>query len=572
MSHTIPCPRVRVGEPFDAARDCGTCWHWHHSPEHRRIMGGDPKDVVPVRRSLPIARPPCRHEGPVVEPCKTCPATAEERHVRLCFHPSGSRDKCTRAHPLSTLQRCDQCSEREDPEPPPAVTLPPATPVGRRHLVYHLLPVSGNGVWQEGVNQLRLRWPLFTGRKIIAVATGGPVRMQTGNGHGQALPLDPPDVVRRYLPPDAEVIEVANDPGQWELVSWGHLWKSILAGAADADAVLYAHAKGVTRSTAISAARYEGTPQHWARTLYTLSLDHWPEVEKEFARGCPMVGAMKKHGPFFNGHATPGMSDSQWHYSGNFWWVRAGAMKAFLRTPVPECAWGTEAWPGIVCPLEEAGNVGPEVPNSDSYDVGWWNTVMVPAMARWTADHPVTPLTPTFALKQKPAGSVRLSVIVATQGRPSLARTLASITPQLLHGDELLVERDDSGDWGAAARTRAIAKASGDHLIFLDDDDVWTPDALQTVRSALAANPGRPHLFQMRYSGGRVLWDRQEIADGVVSTVQFVCPNDPFKFGVWTTRYQGDYDFIRTTCDHYPAGPVWVPKVICEVRPDHPNG
>ena len=95
-----------------------------------------------------------------------------------------------------------------------------------------------------------------------------------------------------------------------------------------------------------------------------------------------------------------------------------------------------------------------------------------------------------------------LSVIVASSGRPTLQATLCSIAPQLEPGDELLVDVNADGDWGHRARNRMVTKATGDWLMFMDDDDEYVPGAFQTVRDTVALNPGRPHLFCMETGRG----------------------------------------------------------------------
>jgi len=522
-----------------------------HGPTFRR--GTD--CPLCYRRAYPDGPPsqqsagPCRHRGEELTAARAIELGLEPRRLWAeCGHPE---------RPLGPyVCPCAGCG--------PGCRGYQQAPqwLGRRHLVYHVLPVAGNGVWQRGADQLRLRWGLFTGRKVVAVATGESVQLQAPDG--RTVPLDTVEAVRRRLPADAEVLAVPNDPGRWELSSWPLLWSAVLDGADPADVVLYAHAKGVTRPTRISLDRYVGTPQLWAEALYRLALDHWPAVEAEFLRGRAVVGPLLKPGYGFAGR--PGLERSAWHFSGNFWWAKVGGFR-WPRIPVPVDPWGTEAWVGMAYAQHEAGQVGPVLPNYDPYSAEWWNHTMVPALAEWSAAEPAR--TPTTAPSAQRAGRTRLSIVVATQGRPTLGRTLASITSQIEHGDELIVERDSSGDWGCAARTRGIARASGDYLLLMDDDDAYTPGAFAAIRRAVADAPGRPHMFRMAYADGRLLWDRQDLAVGNVSTQMFVAPLDPFRLGAWTTRYEGDFDFISTTLANYPAGAlVWSDQVVARIRPE----
>src|ERR1019366_6528599 len=152
---------------------------------------------------------------------------------------------------------------------------------------------------------------------------------------------------------------------------------------------------------------------------------------------------------------------------------------------------------------------------------------------------------------------MKLSIIVPTQGRASLTQTLASITAQMLPGDELIVVRDDSGDWGHTSRNKAMRQATGNYLLFMDDDDRYVDGAFAVVRAALAEHPDQPHLFAMHRhhhepKEDAVLPRTQDVTVGNVSTQMIVVPNDHGKLGTWGSRYEGDFDFIASTLALYP--------------------
>lgn len=300
----------------------------------------------------PRVRLPCIHEGPVVEACKTC-GGAEDRHVRACLHPdpSADRDTCTRAFVSDRVQACSACPDYAPQS------------VGKRHLVYHVLPVGGNGTWRRGIDQLRGRWGLFTGTKTVAVVTGPG--------------LDPPADVRDYLPPGCDVVVVENDPNLREVVTWVPLWDRVLSAAADEDAVFYAHAKAVTRPVD------PGNSCHWWASLaYSVHLDHWPLVESQLG-GYPITGAFKKVGPGFG-------SAGDWHYSGSFFWARAGDFRNRPWRAVDRAWWGTEAWPGRAYAVSEAGCLflSGTVPSLDMYSPPFWETVVRPRYAEWLKLNP----------------------------------------------------------------------------------------------------------------------------------------------------------------------------------------
>lgn len=172
--------------------------------------------------------------------------------------------------------------------------------------------------------------------------------------------------------------------------------------------------------------------------------------------------------------------------------------------------------------------------------------------------------------KVKPLPPVRLSIVVATTGRDTLARTLRTVAEQGRPGDELIVEFDDTGDMAATPRTTGMRKAAGTHLLFMDDDDIYVPGALDIVRDRCAQFPGRCLMFTMTSGdngGWRLPDDSHEVRPGNVSTCMFVCPNDPDKLGRWGPRREGDYEFIASTVAHYGGKPVWLDAHIAARRP-----
>ena len=182
---------------------------------------------------------------------------------------------------------------------------------------------------------------------------------------------------------------------------------------------------------------------------------------------------------------------------------------------------------------------------------------------------------------------MRLSVITPTIGRASLRDTLASVAPQLRRGDEHIIIGDGvqpdaramcaefvvsyqdgplSRSWGTAQRDYAISVAAGDWLLFCDDDDVMTPDALETVRAVVVDNPGKPHIFRMRRSlYGDELWADREIREGNVGTPMIVTPRFP-DLPKWVDTYHAytaDHRFAKRITDAH--GVVWRSEVICLV-------
>jgi hypothetical protein len=186
----------------------------------------------------------------------------------------------------------------------------------------------------------------------------------------------------------------------------------------------------------------------------------------------------------------------------------------------------------------------------------------------------------------------RFSIIVPTCGRRSLARTLQSIADQALAaGDEVLLVTDgpqpsaadlfarsglpggclqapQSRDYGGTQRNRGMDEAAGDYLLFMDDDDIFTPQAFATIRAILRERPDRPHLFRMRYAAdGRLLWARPELRPGNVSTQMMVYPNRPDLLR-WDSKHGHDFRFIFNNQALWPPDSlVWRDEVIAVIRP-----
>src|SRR5437588_12650163 len=160
------------------------------------------------------------------------------------------------------------------------------------------------------------------------------------------------------------------------------------------------------------------------------------------------------------------------------------------------------------------------------------------------------------------------TIILGTAGRKTLQRTLRSITPQLEPGDELMLLRDDAGDAGDTPRNVSMHRAAGTHLLVMDDDDVYVPDALAKMRRFADENPGRIGICRIEYTVGPKRWQVPELKNRNVSTQTFLVPNVPGKLGVWEHRgtVHGDFVFIEETA-RLQGDPIFVDEVTVRLRP-----
>lgn len=77
------------------------------------------------------------------------------------------------------------------------------------------------------------------------------------------------------------------------------------------------------------------------------------------------------------------------------------------------------------------------------------------------------------------------AIIPTIPGRESfLAEAVASVHAQTRRVDELQVHRDEHRRGPAWARNQAISRTDSEWLAFLDDDDVWFPEHIETLIAA----------------------------------------------------------------------------------------
>jgi glycosyltransferase involved in cell wall biosynthesis len=191
----------------------------------------------------------------------------------------------------------------------------------------------------------------------------------------------------------------------------------------------------------------------------------------------------------------------------------------------------------------------------------------------------------------------RISCIIPTAGRPSIEHCLASIVPQLGPQDEVLVIGDVTDgpllrteaivksfgpqavylpapktghSWGHREINFGMSKATGDWFTFNDDDDIWTPGCIESIRDAASKADNRPILFRFLTYHGFLAWtNRNLFVQDQVGGHCIVCPNIPSKLGKWGDHYQGDWTFIEETVNLHggPVQIIWREEVIAIARP-----
>lgn len=188
---------------------------------------------------------------------------------------------------------------------------------------------------------------------------------------------------------------------------------------------------------------------------------------------------------------------------------------------------------------------------------------------------------------------MNLSIVVPTPDGGFLGSLFESMRRQLREGDEVIVVGDTHSDpldevreqveaeghrwleldagrhaWGHPQINLGIEHATGDYLVFIDDDDAFTLDAFSNIRrAARSLREPVPMMFRFRSLRYGTLWQRKEIEVGFIGGHEFVVPNIPDRLGRWTDRYEGDFDFIVSTLEKWPADSlVWRQEIISVAR------
>jgi len=184
-----------------------------------------------------------------------------------------------------------------------------------------------------------------------------------------------------------------------------------------------------------------------------------------------------------------------------------------------------------------------------------------------------------------------LGIFIATPGRASLWKTLASIAYQgapvedvLVVGDgfhkataELVevassalklpvryVATEKTRDWGHTQQNYALQHVKGDYLIYQDDDDIFVPRAL-TEAAKLVSEFRDPHPLVGRVKSPRLglIWPTPgTVLDGHC----IVVPNDKKKLGFFTSDYNGDQGYIRHCLAAYEEC-SWTDRIWTLTRP-----
>lgn len=173
------------------------------------------------------------------------------------------------------------------------------------------------------------------------------------------------------------------------------------------------------------------------------------------------------------------------------------------------------------------------------------------------------------------------NVVIATTGRSTLQRMIDSIAPQLSSEDYLTLIWDSTfdknvlvntkatviniencyplGHWGHGSRTKWQHHLPGDYLINGDDDDTFTSDAMDIVRSHCLED--KLYVFQMLWGETPIpKYHKIEMAN-IGTPCGVYAPHD---LPNWEPVYGGDFKFYDALSKNREV--EFVDKVIYKIR------
>jgi hypothetical protein len=198
-----------------------------------------------------------------------------------------------------------------------------------KNLLYHIWPVKDRGQWQWNVSQLLRRIEQFNGQRVVSVVTDeGTDTFET--------------VKAAFKGTVTDFMHFRNNPVLGEMVSFPELLKRV-EHTDPRHITYYAHAKGVKYQVG-----EQPMVRQWVHTMHSNMLDY-PSLVEDALRTKMFVGTFKKSGNTFDGLPPA------WHFAGTFWWFRNHTLFGGSNYHhAPKQWWGTEAWPGVVSPPDEA--------------------------------------------------------------------------------------------------------------------------------------------------------------------------------------------------------------------------
>lgn len=241
------------------------------------------------------------------------------------------------------------------------------------HLMYHLWPLKQTDRWQWSLRQLKKRWRIFDGQRLLSVATGpDTVGFREVVAYCESIGLD-----------WTRLNNETNNPKRGETVSWPWFLATLKPSQLPQDdLVCYAHGKSAKYSA-------ESSTVIWADVLYQATFDYMPTVLELFRRGVPYAGSFK-----VNESMIEGVRHQFWYYSGTFFWFKPSLFSNTAWKKVRPKYHGVEFWPNECFPFERCGDIfTPDIGSNPGqtaflgYSADHWQKYYLPAFNQWKKDN-----------------------------------------------------------------------------------------------------------------------------------------------------------------------------------------
>lgn len=200
-----------------------------------------------------------------------------------------------------------------------------------KNLLYNCYPAKHSAEWKLNIKELLKYSNVFNGKKIILV------KVDTMTERFE-------DVVNFFDLNDAIFLKFDNDPKLGEVVGFLDGLK-LLNNLNAEDITFYAHTKG-TKYRSIPAQNM-ATIRRWRNRMYYECLSDIKNIEDIFSLNYSCCGCFLEN----YGHLD---TQSAWHFSGTFWWVKHSNLFKTNWTDIHNGYYGVEQFLGRIFPIEEA--------------------------------------------------------------------------------------------------------------------------------------------------------------------------------------------------------------------------
>lgn len=297
----------------------------------------------------------CPYRGPVLTTVTGqqagCGCGGSVFEVYQCLHPEHHNEPVLKQADARCLEKIlakapgytgRTCRECPVPRGEQSHAMNPL-PITLRNLIYHVYPDKRNDCWKWNLDQIKRRWSIFNGRRVLAVATDD-----------STCSLDEVCSYLGDLVTQCDILSLKNNSHLREVASFRHLLKSVRSMNPQ-EATFYAHTKGNTTAKPGDAVTV------WTQGMYRHLLDQI-EIVRDLLRTYLFVGANKmvwqdnpRLNPFPTRYVPTGRrKEDGWMLSGTFFWFshRVYARENALR--IDPDRYAAEGWPWAVAEEHEA--------------------------------------------------------------------------------------------------------------------------------------------------------------------------------------------------------------------------